>query len=207
MTSKPIPVQVRRLVTGQSAAGLSYIESDGPAPAVMRPAGQPNVMSNDVWRTYSTPARIDAPDPTVVEGYKCELKPPENGTVFRVLWVFETRRFDETRSFRRLAHGFSNYSEFPPDKERNYAAQSSVFSQYGAASAHDSSAAPRHPAMHTTCSVDYAIVLSGEIWAVMDEGETLMKAGDVLVQRGTNHAWSNRSTEPARLAFVLVDGV
>jgi quercetin dioxygenase-like cupin family protein len=61
--------------------------------------------------------------------------------------------------------------------------------------------------MHTTRSVDYAIVLSGEIWAVLDEDEVLMKAGEVLVQRGTNHAWSNRSTEPARLAFILVDGV
>jgi len=39
----------------------------------------------------------------------------------------------------------------------------------------------------------------------MDEGEVLLKAGDVLVQRGTHHAWSNRSDEPARLAFVLID--
>jgi hypothetical protein len=85
MSSKPVPVQVRRIVTGHNAAGRSYIESDGPAPAVMRPAGQPNVMSNDVWRTFQTPAKIDAPDPTVQEGYKCELKPPENGNVFRVL--------------------------------------------------------------------------------------------------------------------------
>jgi len=47
-------------------------------------------------------------------------------------------------------------------------------------------------------------VLSGEIWAVMDEGETCMKAGDVLIQRGTNHAWSNRSNDPALIAFILV---
>jgi quercetin dioxygenase-like cupin family protein len=64
---------------------------------------------------------------------------------------------------------------------------------------------PRHPGFHKTASVDYAIVLAGEIYALMDEGEVLLKAGDVLVQRGTNHAWSNRTDAPAYLAFVLVD--
>ncbi len=64
---------------------------------------------------------------------------------------------------------------------------------------------PRHPGFHKTDTIDYAIVLKGEIWALMDEGETLLKQGDVLVQRGTNHAWSNRTNEDAVLAFVLVD--
>jgi uncharacterized cupin superfamily protein len=54
--------------------------------------------------------------------------------------------------------------------------------------------------------VDYAIVLHGEIYARMDEGETLMRAGDVLIQRGTNHAWANRSDDVCRIAFVLIDG-
>ena len=63
---------------------------------------------------------------------------------------------------------------------------------------------PRHPGMHRTDTVDYAVVVSGEIWAVMDEGETLLRAGDCLVQRGTSHAWSNRSDRPCRVAFVLV---
>ncbi len=60
--------------------------------------------------------------------------------------------------------------------------------------------------MHKTDTVDYAIVMSGEIVAVMDDGETLLKAGDVLIQRGTNHAWSNRSDAFCRIAFVLIDG-
>ena len=47
--------------------------------------------------------------------------------------------------------------------------------------------------MHTTDTMDYAITLEGEIRTVMDEGATLMRAGDVLIQRGTNHAWANRS--------------
>lgn len=60
--------------------------------------------------------------------------------------------------------------------------------------------------MHTTASIDFAIVHSGEIYAVLDEEERLMKAGDVLVQRGTRHAWSNRSDKPALVYFVLIGG-
>ena len=63
----------------------------------------------------------------------------------------------------------------------------------------------RHPGFHKTATIDYAIVLSGEIYALMDEGEVLLKAGDVLVQRGTNHAWSNRTEQPCCIAFVLID--
>jgi quercetin dioxygenase-like cupin family protein len=67
----------------------------------------------------------------------------------------------------------------------------------------------RHPFMHRTDSVDYAIVLSGEIWMMLDEEEDdlLLKAGDVLIQRGNNHAWSNRGTVPCVIAFVLIDGI
>ncbi len=64
---------------------------------------------------------------------------------------------------------------------------------------------PRHAGFHKTDSIDYAIVLSGEIYAMMDDGEVLLTAGDVLVQRGTNHAWSNRTNDPAVVAFVLID--
>lgn len=60
--------------------------------------------------------------------------------------------------------------------------------------------------VHATPSLDYAIVLQGEIWAVLDQDETLMRPGDVLIQRGTRHAWSNRSDEQAVVAFVLIGG-
>jgi quercetin dioxygenase-like cupin family protein len=60
--------------------------------------------------------------------------------------------------------------------------------------------------IHATDSIDYCIVLSGEIWAVLDAEETRLSAGDVLIQRGTNHSWSNRSTEPCVIAFVLIGG-
>ena len=64
----------------------------------------------------------------------------------------------------------------------------------------------RHPGMHRTDSVDYAIVLMGELVAIMDDDETVMRAGDILIQRGTNHAWANRSGRMCRIAFILIDG-
>jgi mannose-6-phosphate isomerase-like protein (cupin superfamily) len=107
------------------------------------------------------------------------IEPDPGGTVFRVI-------------------------DYPPDSERLKSIDPEAhFASMGA------QAAPRemrrHPGMHSTRTLDYAIVLSGEIYAVLDEGEVLLKAGDVLVQRGTNHAWSNRSDRPCRIAFVLVD--
>ena len=61
--------------------------------------------------------------------------------------------------------------------------------------------------MHRTQSIDYGIVLEGEIWLVLDDGsETRLGPGDVAIQRGTDHAWENRSGEPARIVFILVDG-
>ena len=64
---------------------------------------------------------------------------------------------------------------------------------------------PRHPAMHRTRSLDYAVVISGEIDMLLDEGEVHLKAGDVVVQQATNHAWVNRGHEPCRVAFILID--
>ena len=59
--------------------------------------------------------------------------------------------------------------------------------------------------VHRTQSVDYGIVLSGEVVLVLDDTETVLRAGDVVVQRGTNHRWENRSRETARMAFILID--
>ena len=62
-----------------------------------------------------------------------------------------------------------------------------------------------HAFMHRTKSVDYAIVLDGEIDMLLDEGEVHLKAGDILIQRGTNHAWVNRGDKPCRIVFCLID--
>ena len=65
----------------------------------------------------------------------------------------------------------------------------------------------RHPFMHRTDSLDYSVILTGEIYMMMDDEEYLLKAGDTVVQQGTNHAWSNRGTEPCQIAFILTDAV
>jgi uncharacterized cupin superfamily protein len=65
--------------------------------------------------------------------------------------------------------------------------------------------APRHPAIHRTRSIDYVIVLEGEIDLLLDEGEVRLGAGDVVVQRGTNHAWINRGNAVCRLGMVFID--
>jgi quercetin dioxygenase-like cupin family protein len=62
-----------------------------------------------------------------------------------------------------------------------------------------------HPHMHRTETIDYVIVMEGEIEMDMDDSTVQLKAGDILIQRGTNHAWANRSNKRARVAFMLVD--
>ncbi|MFT5180894.1 MAG: mannose-6-phosphate isomerase-like protein (cupin superfamily) [Alphaproteobacteria bacterium] len=94
------------------------------------------------------------------------------------------------------------YVELPPDEVWQGADVGEAFAQMGSGDAHDADAGT--PGMHETQTTDYAIVLEGEIWAVMEEGETKLNAGDVLIQRGTNHAWSNRSGKPTLMLFVLI---
>jgi len=64
----------------------------------------------------------------------------------------------------------------------------------------------RHPLMHRTRSIDYGIVLEGELYLILDDCEVQLRTGDVVVQRGTDHGWENRSNRVARMAFILVDG-
>jgi uncharacterized cupin superfamily protein len=82
------------------------------------------------------------------------------------------------------------------------------FAEVGAsnASSHTGTGS-RHAFMHRTETIDYGIMLQGELTLILDEGETVVRAGDIVVQRGTNHGWANRSGRPCRIAFVLIDGV
>jgi hypothetical protein len=91
--------------------------------------------------------------------------------------------------------------DFPPDANYDTSALVRFLDDHGVRDHGDA----RHFWFHKTASLDYAIVLEGEIYALMDEGETLMRSGDVLIQRATNHSWSNRSSKPCRMAFVLLD--
>jgi len=89
--------------------------------------------------------------------------------------------------------------DFPP--EQGARSRDAILREMGIAG----EGAARHHGMHRTCSVDYAVVLEGEIDMLLDDAEVHLKAGDVLVQQGTNHAWVNRGTQPCRIAFVLID--
>jgi uncharacterized cupin superfamily protein len=81
-----------------------------------------------------------------------------------------------------------------------------AFSEIGAAQASTVLRNSAHPLMHRTESVDYGIVIEGQITLILDDSETLLNPADVLIQRGTNHAWANRSARMARIAFVLLGG-
>jgi hypothetical protein len=171
---------IRRIVTADDAKGRSRIAEDAPATSVRTVSGRPGYRAVNVWRTGESPARIAVKDSTPEHQ---GILPPKGGTILRII-------------------------DFPPepsDKEELRRMLDSTFGGIYQDAAHDKRPGV-HPGMHRTETVDYAIVLEGEIYAVMDEGETLMRAGDVLIQRGTNHAWANRSSKTARIAFVLIDG-
>jgi mannose-6-phosphate isomerase-like protein (cupin superfamily) len=89
--------------------------------------------------------------------------------------------------------------EFPP--QAGEMSREAVLKEMGLSQQVES----RHAGMHRTRSVDYVVVMEGEIDMVLDDSEVHLVAGDVLVQQGTNHAWVNRGSRPCRIAFVLID--
>ena len=145
---------------------------------------QPNFAVTDFWKSFATPADNSARTAADPCGLPIQVAPPAGGSVFRVV-------------------------QFPPDKDwaEKAAALGGTVAIDETAKSASKGGVVRHAHMHRTRSIDYAIVLSGEIWAVMDVGETKLVAGDVLIQRGTNHAWANRSDAPCVIAFVLIDAL
>ncbi len=172
---------LRRVITAINAAGKSYFSEDGPAHIKSNPA-RPGMRSSHIWATSAIPCPIQEPDqaPTGVNG----IMPPKNGSVLHII-DYPPDPKDPVERERMKAYIKSRGSNPEPGVRRF---PDSV-----------------HPGMHVTDTIDYAIVLAGEIWAIMDEGEKLLKTGDVLMQRGTLHAWSNRSDEFCRVAFVLLE--
>jgi quercetin dioxygenase-like cupin family protein len=170
-----VPGKVRRIVTGHNQAGRSVIISDTLLPPGEVDPSQP--LRVGLWLTDSAPAsNAGNPDP-VADGTISKIPPQHRGgTVIRI-------------------------TDIPPDGSRPANAQG--LASRGAIVTPDRTA--RHPGFHQTHTVDYAICLEGEIYAVLDEGETLMRPGDVLIQRGTQHAWSNRGQANCRMLFVLID--
>jgi hypothetical protein len=149
---------------------------DGPAPNVKEMDSMPGLALTDLWETVSAPASNEGDADAAARPIR--LEPPKNGTILRIV-------------------------EFPPDSQwRANADAAEAFASIGAGHAKDKSNAD--PMMHKTATVDYIIVLKGEIHAIMEASEKLLRAGDILIQRGTNHSWSVRGTEPCIVAAVLV---
>ncbi|MEP5938249.1 MAG: cupin domain-containing protein [Erythrobacter sp.] len=176
---------IRRVVTGHDEAGLAIIQEDGIVPRIQRIGGDTGPMFYEVWNTRTTPAPID-PDSGEPHEEGIILAPPKGGTRIRVL-------------------------DIPPDDpslaERTPEEARAHFAEIGAAEASSfDGEKSRHAHMHRTETVDYGIVVEGELVLIMDEGETTVRAGDIVVQRGTNHGWANRTDKNCRIAFILIDG-
>lgn len=169
--------QTRRVIAGHDASGKAVIIADGPAPnAKVRPAT--GATSTLMWVTEGSPADISTPaDPTLRE---IGVAPPAGGSILRIV-------------------------DFPPEAAGGAKIDNAtVWKEMGLDHGHSGKPA-RHPFMHRTRSIDYALVLEGEIDMLLDDSEVHLKAGDVVIQQGTNHAWINRGKEVCRIAFILVD--
>ena len=175
MTDTTLP-GVRRIVTTHDATGKAIVSFDGPAPnRRIRDAG---LVSTLLWTTDVAPAQHASDDRGAVT---IGVTPPATGTVLRVV-------------------------DFPPFDETTQTVDAAKLTAEMGIAGHDTGGrrAPTHPFMHATDSVDYAIVLHGEIDMLLDDSTVHLNAGDILVQQGTNHAWVNRGTQTCRIAFVLV---
>ena len=170
---------IRRVVTGLDESGKAIVIMDGAAANVVTSEHRPGGRTN-LWRTTSMPACYGGDRDEADATFV--VAPPPNGCNFRI-------------------------SEFPPEDPELMAKidGAKAFAEVGAA--HSIVEGARHPFMHRTDTVDYAIVLEGEIDMMLDEQDVHLKAGDVVIQRGTNHAWANRYDKLCRIAFILIDGV
>jgi hypothetical protein len=170
--------KVRRVVTTVDDNGKAVVLFDGDNPnRSIRPARK-NVM-NLIWSTEGAPADISGPNDR--GSIDIGTQPPSCGTAFRII----------------------DYPPTTPEQEAKL-----DVGQRQREIGHDApmrGLPPRHPFMHRTRSIDYAIIMSGEIDMLLDDGEVHLTAGDVVIQQATNHAWINRSKDVCRIAFVLVD--
>ena len=171
---------IRRVVTGHNNNGRAVCVSDDTASNILQLPNRPGVTQTNLWKCATSPAEYDGAEETV--GGPFILQPPEGGSVFRIV-EFEPEDPEVLKTLDGKA----------------------AFAEMGASDAIIEDA--RHPFMHRTNTVDYAVILSGNIIMMLDDEDVHLKAGDVVVQRGTNHAWSNQGTETCRIAFILVDAV
>lgn len=169
-----MPRTIRRVITTEDAEGRSTVLADGPASATIDIVE--GLRLSDIWTTSSREAAL-APQLDVMAGEAVDLMPPTCGTKFRLF-------------------------ELPPDGQ--YLDRVSGEDLLGGIGGGDKVVADDHPGMHKTPTIDYLVVLSGRVVLILETGEVELGPGDCVVQGGVNHAWSNRSAEPALLAAVLV---
>ena len=169
---------MRRLITGHNQHGKSIITLDGP-PA--RSIGEDVGGLFEVWNTDGSDIistdEIDRADEDIL------LSPPSGGTKFRYFQINPLPKGVPDAMMQEIA--------------------ADAFEKIGAA--HHRVDTKKHPAMHKTETIDYIILLQGDVTLILDEEEIDLKPFDVVVQRGTNHAWVNNGHEPALLIAVLID--
>ena len=169
--------KARRIVTAEREDGSSYILSDG---AVNATTGTPGVLEiTELWSSAESPARIPITK-DAISGPPATLEPSRVGNklVVEVAWP--------------------DQDPFDPAKAKE------MFDSINAPEALSQQEGQKYPGMHRTNTIDYVVILFGEIWLIVDEKELLVKQGDVVVQGGVNHTWVNRSKEPCVLLAVLV---
>ena len=169
---------MRRIVTGHNEDGRSIITIDGP-PA--RSIGEDVGGLFELWNTdgniIDTKDNLDRADQDII------LSPPTGGTKFRYFQINPTPEGIPMEIMQEIA--------------------ADAFKKIGAG--HHRVDTSKHPAMHKTETIDYIILLKGDVTLILDEDEVTLKPHDVVVQRGTNHAWVNNGDEPALLIAVLID--
>lgn len=165
----------RRVVTGHDDQGKAVVLIDCPAPNVKVRTAS-GLISTLLWVSDETPADISSHTDRAER--TIGVAPPSNGSILRVV------------DFPPVAVGAAGVDH------------AQVLRELGLS---EKDPPPRHSFTHRTRSLDYAIVLTGEIDMLLDDSQVHLKAGDVLVQQGTNHAWVNNGTQTCRIAFVLID--
>jgi mannose-6-phosphate isomerase-like protein (cupin superfamily) len=170
------PPEIRRVVTKLDASGKAVVMLDG---AVQLKSFRSPNPAGEMWVTdKSLPDFNWTADRAQT---KVGLVPPKDGTIFRIV----------------------DFVPLSPEMEKKM--DINLMMKVVGDHAPAKGLPPRHPMMHRTRSLDYAIIMSGEIDMLLDDGEVHLKAGDVVVQQATNHAWVNRSGKPCRIAFILMD--
>lgn len=168
--------QIRRIVTQNDESGKSEVMQDGIADNVI-------TVLTEMWLTESGPHNHKIPVDMAQQSNK--LEPPKGGTVFRFFQIAPDSQNDHLSW-----------------EERQQASREWFASMNGGHLQPDTT---RHESMHMSNTTDYIILLSGEITLMLDKEERQLKPFDVVIQRGTNHAWINRGKEDALLMSVLVD--